>query len=150
MGEGGSLSAVICINQWNYHGQLKGNMLSPQGQRIQLCGFNEKNTWNTEVWVGQKLGNSFDLLSPLFEIKVETIGDCYMVASGLPIKNGNRHAGEISNMSLDLLSAMSTFKIRHLPGTQLQLRVGIHTGEFATCLRTFSSLRYSFIKSTSI
>ena len=61
---------------------------------------------------------------------METIGDAYMVASGLPNRNGIRHAGEISNMSLDLLSAMTTFKIRHVPGKQLQLRIGIHTGRF--------------------
>ena len=71
-----------------------------------------------------------DFLSCPFSIKVETIGDSYMVASGLPNRNGNRHAGEIANMSLDLLSAMTSFKIRHLPGQQLQLRVGMHSGEF--------------------
>merc|ERR1711916_350702 len=60
--------------------------------------------------------------------KVETIGDAYMVASGLPNRNGNRHAGEIANMSLDLLAACTTFKIRHMPERQLQLRVGLHTG----------------------
>ena len=35
--------------------------------------------------------------------KVETIGDAYMVVSGLPNKN-NKHAGEIGSMSLELLS----------------------------------------------
>merc|ERR1711916_236649 len=60
--------------------------------------------------------------------KVETIGDAYMVASGLPNRNGNRHAGEIANMSLDLLAACTTFKIRHMPERQLQLRAGLHTG----------------------
>ena len=59
---------------------------------------------------------------------METIGDAYMVASGLPKRNGNRHAGEIGNLSLDLLACMSTFKIRHVPGRQLQLRIGIHSG----------------------
>lgn len=60
--------------------------------------------------------------------KVETIGDCYMVVSGLPNRNGIMHAGEIANMSLDLLSDMCHFKIKHLPEKQLQLRIGIHTG----------------------
>ncbi|XP_077994091.1 atrial natriuretic peptide receptor 1-like [Glandiceps talaboti] len=60
--------------------------------------------------------------------KVETIGDAYMVVSGLPTRNGSRHAAEIGNMALDLLSSMTSFKIRHCPGKQLQLRIGIHSG----------------------
>lgn len=62
--------------------------------------------------------------------QVETIGDSYMVVSGLPSRNGIRHAGEIANMSLDLLSDMCHFKIKHLPQKQLQLRIGVHSGEF--------------------
>ncbi|KAK2566159.1 Retinal guanylyl cyclase 2 [Acropora cervicornis] len=60
--------------------------------------------------------------------KVETIGDSYMVVSGLPKRNGISHAGQIANMSLDLLSDMSHFEIKHSPEKQLQLRIGIHTG----------------------
>jgi len=60
--------------------------------------------------------------------KVETIGDAYMVVSGIPKKNGIRHAGEIATMSLDLLHCIKSFRIRHIPSQQLQLRVGIHSG----------------------
>ncbi|KAM3857529.1 LOW QUALITY PROTEIN: retinal guanylyl cyclase 2 [Diretmus argenteus] len=60
--------------------------------------------------------------------KVETIGDAYMVASGLPVRNENRHAAEIANMSLDILSAVGTFKMRHMPEVPLRLRIGLHTG----------------------
>ena len=59
---------------------------------------------------------------------METIGDAYMVVSGLPNRIGNKHAGEIAKMSLDLLSAMTNFKVRHKPDDQLQLRIGIHSG----------------------
>ncbi|XP_029696332.1 retinal guanylyl cyclase 2 isoform X2 [Takifugu rubripes] len=60
--------------------------------------------------------------------KVETIGDAYMVASGLPVSNGNRHAAEIANMSLDILSAVGTFKMRHMPDVPVRIRIGLHTG----------------------
>ncbi len=61
-------------------------------------------------------------------VQVETIGDAYMVVSGLPDKNGNEHAGQISRMSLHLLEAVRRFKIRHMPEEQLKLRIGIHSG----------------------
>lgn len=51
-----------------------------------------------------------------------------MVASGLPVRNGDRHAPEIATMALHLLSAISSFTIRHMPKTMLQLRIGLHTG----------------------
>ena len=53
--------------------------------------------------------------------KVETIGDAYMVASGVPVSNGNQHAVEISRMSLDLLARILTFEIKHKPGFRLKL-----------------------------
>lgn len=60
---------------------------------------------------------------------METIGDAYMVVSGLPVRNGRLHAREVAHMSLSLLEAVRNFKIRHRPGQQLMLRIGIHTGE---------------------
>ena len=57
-----------------------------------------------------------------------------MVVSGLPQRNGDNHAGEIATMSLHLLSAMTTFTIRHLPEQQLQLRIGMHSGEVSLCV----------------
>ena len=58
---------------------------------------------------------------------METIGDAYMVVSGVPVRNGNRHAAEIANVSLDLLSAVTHFRIRHRPHQQLHLRIGRYT-----------------------
>ncbi|RVE60301.1 hypothetical protein OJAV_G00179730 [Oryzias javanicus] len=60
--------------------------------------------------------------------KVETIGDAYMVSSGVPVLNDNRHAAEIANMSLDILSAVGTFKMRHMPDVPVRIRIGLHTG----------------------
>ena len=53
-----------------------------------------------------------------------------MVVSGLPIRNGSMHAREIARMSIALLNAVLSFKIRHKPSVQLKLRIGIHTGKY--------------------
>lgn len=59
---------------------------------------------------------------------METIGDAYMVASGVPTRNGNRHAAEMANMSLDILSCIGTFKMRHMPSVKVKIRIGLHSG----------------------
>lgn len=78
-------------------------------------------------------------------LQVETIGDAYMVVSGLPQRNENRHAGEIATMSLDLLHHTKSFKIRHKPETCLQLRIGIHTGTKPYFFLFFVNLLYLWI-----
>ncbi|XP_037294551.1 receptor-type guanylate cyclase Gyc76C [Manduca sexta] len=60
--------------------------------------------------------------------KIETIGDSYMVASGLPVRNGNKHATEIASMALELLEATSMCRLPHRPDQTLCMRSGIHTG----------------------
>lgn len=52
-----------------------------------------------------------------------------MVASGVPISNGNKHALEISTMALHFLSAIKVFRIHHMPTECLAIRIGIHSGE---------------------
>lgn len=72
---------------------------------------------------------SFDAISENYDCyKVETIGDAYMIVSGLPIRNGDKHAGEITSCAMDLISSIGSFKIRHMPEKVMQLRVGLHTG----------------------
>uniref|UniRef100_A0A7N9AUJ3 Guanylate cyclase n=1 Tax=Mastacembelus armatus TaxID=205130 RepID=A0A7N9AUJ3_9TELE len=63
--------------------------------------------------------------------KVETIGDAYMVASGLPKRNGTRHAVDIAHMALDILALVGTFELQHLPGIPLWIRIGVHSGPCA-------------------
>ena len=54
-----------------------------------------------------------------------------MVVSGLPIRNGNKHAGEIASLALHLLEQVSKLDIRHRPGESMQFRIGIHSGQCA-------------------
>lgn len=70
---------------------------------------------------------------------METIGDAYMVVSGLPVRNGRLHAREVARMALALLDAVRSFRIRHRPQEQLRLRIGIHTGEAAERAETSPS-----------
>ena len=51
-----------------------------------------------------------------------------MVVSGLPTRNGDLHAREISRMALTILDAVIHFRIRHRPDEQLKIRIGIHSG----------------------
>lgn len=62
-------------------------------------------------------------------MQVETIGDAYMVVSGLPQRNGDDHAREIALMALAILGAVNSFTIKHKPEAQLKIRIGIHSGE---------------------
>ena len=73
---------------------------------------------------------SYVVATIFFTLQVETIGDAYMVVSGLPVRNGINHAREIARMSLRLLERVKTFRIRHRPNDKMKLRIGLHTGKW--------------------
>ncbi|XP_072015891.1 retinal guanylyl cyclase 1-like [Amphiura filiformis] len=79
-----------------------------------------------------RLYQSLDCLIEQFDAyKIETIGDAYMVASGIPRRNGNQHAAEIAFMSLAIRNLLHRLKIPHIPEKHYVLRIGIHTGPCA-------------------
>jgi adenylate cyclase len=72
------------------------------------------------------LFSHFDVLAERYGLeKIKTIGDCYMVAAGVPSTRSD-HARVIALMALDMQAAMRSLdEIGHLG---LELRVGINSG----------------------
>jgi adenylate cyclase len=78
------------------------------------------------VAVLDHLFSHFDALAEQYEVeKIKTIGDCYMVAAGVPSPQPD-HACALALMALDMQAAMrSVDEVDHLG---LELRIGINSG----------------------
>ncbi len=83
-----------------------------------------------------KVYSMFDEVLSKYDVyKIATIGDAYMVSSGVPIRNGDRHAEEICSMALGLLDTIAEYTI---PDTD----TGIHTGSCVAGVAGIKMPRY--------
>ncbi|KAM5197105.1 LOW QUALITY PROTEIN: retinal guanylyl cyclase 2 [Hipposideros larvatus] len=113
---------------------LKGCMVEPEAFDLVIfyfsdLGFTTISAMSEPIEVVDLLNDLYTLFDAIIGshdvYKVETTGDAYMVASVLPKSNGSRHAAEIANPSLDILS-WGTFKMWHMPEVPVQIQVGLH------------------------
>jgi adenylate cyclase len=94
-----------------------------------IVGFTEWSAAVQAVEVVQLLNNLFSRFDSLTERhgleKIKTIGDCYMVAGGIPAPRAD-HAEAVAEMALDMQSELACFNGEF--GLSLSIRTGIHTG----------------------
>uniref|UniRef100_A0A8C8IIB2 Guanylate cyclase n=1 Tax=Oncorhynchus tshawytscha TaxID=74940 RepID=A0A8C8IIB2_ONCTS len=117
-----------------------------------IVGFTTISSLSDPIEVVDLLNDLYTLFDAVLSnhdvYKVETIGDAYMVASGLPKRNGNKHAAEIANMSLNILSSVGTFQMRHMPGIPVRIRIGIHSGSCVAGVVGLTMPRYCLFGDT--
>jgi adenylate cyclase len=76
------------------------------------------------VGILDRLFTSFDELVDRYEVeKIKTIGDCYMVAAGVPRPRPD-HAHALAGLAFEMKDCARTC----LPGSDLRLRIGISSG----------------------
>ncbi|WP_199246540.1 adenylate/guanylate cyclase domain-containing protein [[Phormidium] sp. ETS-05] len=68
----------------------------------------------------------FDLLAEQYNLeKIKTIGDAYMIVSGIPVPRPD-HAEAMANMALEMQRTIGQFNAK--TGSSFNIRIGIHTG----------------------
>jgi len=94
-----------------------------------LCGFtalSRKTSPADLVSMLNSIFTAFDLIVEKYGVeKIKTIGDCYMLVGGLPT-NRDDHAEAVADAAMEMVAALE--RINSTKATELQMRVGIHTG----------------------
>ena len=94
-----------------------------------LCGFTALSRKTSPADLVSMLNGIFTAFDHIVEEhgveKIKTIGDCYMLVGGIPLHRDD-HAAAVAECALEMIAALEA--INRANGTELQMRVGIHTG----------------------
>jgi len=94
-----------------------------------LCGFTALSRKTNPAELVAMLNGIFTAFDTIVEKygveKIKTIGDCYMMVGGLPIHRDD-HARVVAAAALEMVEALDLLNEQN--GTNLKMRVGIHTG----------------------
>jgi adenylate cyclase len=94
-----------------------------------LCGFTAMSRKTSPADLVSMLNQIFTAFDHIVEKhgveKIKTIGDCYMLVGGIPLQRDD-HAAAVAECALEMIAALEG--INRANGTELQMRVGIHTG----------------------
>ena len=117
-----------------------------------IVGFTSMSANATPLQIVKFLNDlytSFDNIISVFDCyKVETIGDAYMVVSGLPERNGKLHVPIIADMALSLRELILQGRIKGPQQEQVELRIGMHTDPCATGVVGLQMPRYCLFGDT--
>ncbi|XP_071122503.1 atrial natriuretic peptide receptor 1-like [Mytilus edulis] len=117
-----------------------------------IVGFTTICASSTPIEVVNLLNSLYTLFDDIITrydvYKVETIGDAYMLASGLPKRNGSRHIREIADCALNILESITTFYIPHQQNQTVRIRIGIHSGSVVAGVVGMAMPRYCLFGDT--
>lgn len=94
-----------------------------------MVGFTAMSRTMTPAALVEVLGDlfsRFDLITERHGLeKIKTIGDCYMLAGGVP-EPSDDHAHAVMDAALEMCSALE--QMRERTGGALRMRIGVHSG----------------------
>jgi len=94
-----------------------------------ICGFtnlSRRKSPGDLVTMLNRIFTTFDNIVEKHGVeKIKTIGDCYMLVGGLPNHRAD-HARVVAAAGLEMFEALNNLNATH--GTELAMRVGIHSG----------------------
>ena len=97
-----------------------------------IDGFQQLSKESSPQQIVNMLNDIYNLLDDILANhdvhKLESINDAYLVASGVPAKNGSEHVREIAYCALEAKEAFEKFKPRHRTNFKFRIRIGFHSG----------------------